>query len=124
MTPFRLSLILAVLAAGQAFGQSTAARPAFEVADIKPADPNTAMPGKGKLLPGGRIELPGMTVKNFIMYAYGVEEKMIVGAPKWAETDRFDVVAKAADTTPPETLRLMFQSLLADRFKLALHRED
>jgi uncharacterized protein (TIGR03435 family) len=124
MKRFWSTLISAVLLAWQAHSQSTANPPAFEVADIKPGNPANPMPGKGRMLPGGRIELPGMTVKNFIMYAYGVQENMIVGGPKWADNDRFDVVAKAASDTPMATLRLMFQSLLAERFKLAIHRED
>jgi hypothetical protein len=61
-------LSTALLFAWQAHSQSTTNPPAFEVADIKPSDPSTAMPGKGRMLPGGRIEIPGMTVKNFIMF--------------------------------------------------------
>ena len=51
-------------------------------------------------------------------------EDMIAGAPKWADTDRFDLVAKAAPDTPVATMRLMLQTLLADRFKLAFHNEE
>lgn len=60
-----------------------------------------------------------------IMAAYGVfQEDMISGLPKWAETDRFDIVAKAPENTPPATLWLMLQSLLADRFQLQIHYEE
>jgi hypothetical protein len=62
-------MIVAVFAfalAGRAFGQSA---PAFEVADIKPSDPSTRMAGKGRLLPGGRIEVPGQSLDNLIMFA-------------------------------------------------------
>jgi uncharacterized protein (TIGR03435 family) len=122
MGRFLSILIPATLLAWPGHSQSTATPPAFEVADIKPsANP---MPGKGRLLPGGRIEIPGMNLKEFIMFAYGVQDNMIVGTAKWAETDRFDIVAKAASDTPMPTLRLMFQNLLAERFKLAIHREN
>jgi uncharacterized protein (TIGR03435 family) len=96
----------------------------FEVADIKPSDPNVPMPGKGRVLPGGRIELPGVTLKIMIMSAWGVQENMISGLPKWAESDRFDLVAKAPRGTPNTDLRLMLQPVIADYFKLAFHRED
>jgi len=49
---------------------------------------------------------------------------MILGGPKWAGQDRFDVVAKAPPNAAAEMMRPMFQSLLAERFKLVIHRED
>src|SRR5436853_80570 len=93
-----------------AFGQSPAKAPAFEVADIKPADPAARMPGKGRLLPGGRIEMPGTSLVDLIRFAYGVQENMIAGAPKWADSDRYDIVAKAAEDTPIPTLAVMMQT--------------
>jgi uncharacterized protein (TIGR03435 family) len=99
-------------------------KPSFEVAAIK-ANTNTSDPlqAKGGFLPGGRVELHNITVQQCIMGAYSVQADMIVGAPKWVETDRFDIVAKAPQDTPEPTLFLMVQSLLEDRFKLAIHRE-
>ena len=42
--------------------------------------------------------------------------------PKWATAERFDVEARAPQPTPTkDQMRLMMQSLLADRFKLTLH---
>src|SRR5262245_39318937 len=43
--------------------------------------------------------------------------------PNWLEFDRFDVFAKVPNNTPPETLKLMLQALLADRFKLVVHND-
>jgi len=37
--------------------------------------------------------------------------------------DRYDIVAKGPENTSPESLRPMLQSLLAERFKLTIHRE-
>jgi uncharacterized protein (TIGR03435 family) len=116
--------VLATVAFIGAAGQTVNKAPAFEVADIKPSDPARGGPGKERLLPGGRIELPGVTVMNLIMVSYGVQENMISGAPKWAATERFDIVAKAGENTPIPTLALMMQSLLAERFQLAIHREE
>ena len=105
------------------YGQDAAATPSFEVADIKPSPPG-AMLGKERLLPGGRIELPGGTVKMLIVASYGVQEDMVSGLPKWAENDRFDIVAKAPENTPVPTLRLMIRTLLAERFHLQFHNEE
>ncbi len=69
--------------------------PAFEVANVKPSDPSVIKMGKGRALPGGRLEVPGYTVRELIMFTYGVTDDMISGGPKWVGEDRFDIVAKA-----------------------------
>jgi uncharacterized protein (TIGR03435 family) len=54
---------------------------------------------------------------------------LIAGGPKWIDSDRFDVDAKAsgdfpsAPDGPSAARRLMLQALLADRFKLQVHNE-
>jgi uncharacterized protein (TIGR03435 family) len=113
-----------IFLASSVFAQAASTPPAFEVADIKPTDPANPMDKKGRMLPGGRIEVGGMTVKDFVVLAYGAQDNIVVGGPKWVETERFDLVAKAPTDVPMPTLRLMVQTLLAERFKLAIHRED
>jgi bla regulator protein blaR1 len=96
----------------------------FEVASIKPADPN----GRGmrvQFAPGGRLTMNGATVKFLIQQAYGVKDFQITGGPNWIGSDRYDISTKAegeGDITP-EQVKPMMQALLADRFKLTLHRE-
>ena len=101
-----------------------AQQPSFEVAEIKPSDPGAPAMRKGRILPGGRIEIPGATLREMIVFAYGVQEDTISGGPGWATKARNDIVAKAPQNASPETLRPMFQALLAERFKLAIHREE
>jgi uncharacterized protein (TIGR03435 family) len=113
-----------LLLAGCALGQDAVKPPSFEVADIKPSDPGTMMDGKGRQGPGGRIDARGITAKQMISAAYGVQDNRIMGVPKWADNVRYDLVARAPDGTPPAMLRQMLQPLLADRLKLAIHRED
>ena len=55
--------------------------------------------------------------------AYAVSADTVLGGPNWLARTRFDIVAKAPDGTSNETLQLMLQSLLADRFKLVLHKD-
>lgn len=48
----------------------------------------------------------------------------IQGGPGWLDEERYDVLAKAGNPeVSRDEVRLMLQSLLADRFKLAFHRE-
>jgi uncharacterized protein (TIGR03435 family) len=116
-------LLAAPLALG-AFGQSPTNPPAFEVAAVKVNTSGGIAPEKERLLPGGRIELSNATLKEMMVPAYGVKSNLIVGGPKWMDTVRFDIVAKAPPDTPVPTLLLMTRTLLEERFKLTFHRED
>ena len=57
-----------------------------------------------------------------IKWAYSVQDYQISG-PGWLNTERFDIIAKAEGPAPDNQLRSMLQALLAERFKLALHRQ-
>jgi uncharacterized protein (TIGR03435 family) len=78
----------------------------------------------GGVLRGGRYELRKATMVDLIRNAYGVDADKIIGGPSWLETDRFDVIAMAPPTTSPDTVKLMLQALLADRFKLTVHTDN
>ena len=57
------------------------------------------------------------------MAAYGVGPHQISGAPDWVESERFEISAKAEHPINDDSvLMIMLQDLLADRFKLQLHR--
>jgi uncharacterized protein (TIGR03435 family) len=117
------SSVLAVILVWAVFSQSNQP-PAFEVAAIKAnANPNDAIRGKARVLAGGQVDVHNVSLKECIMVAYGVQGDRIMRAPNWLDSDRFDIVAKAPPDTPDPTLLLMFQTLLAERFKLAIHRE-
>jgi uncharacterized protein (TIGR03435 family) len=70
------------------------------------------------------VDLKGITLKDLITVAYDIEDERLVGAPKWMETDRFDVAAKTQPGVPFDALIAMLRKLLEERFKLAVHRED
>ena len=67
--------------------------------------------------------MPNAPVHLLIELAYNAKDFQIVGAPSWANSEGYDVTAKAEGNATFETMRPMLQSLLADRFKLRLHRE-
>jgi len=126
MRAFALLLFVGFLS-GTAFGQLalTVSTPAFEAADIH-ASPHTTNPNpfmSGGVLRGGRYDLRKATMVDLIRIAYSVDPDTVLGGPNWLETDRFDIVAKAPPETSPETIKLMLQALLADRFKLVLHKD-
>jgi uncharacterized protein (TIGR03435 family) len=108
-----------------------AARPAFEVASVKP---NRNGDGRVALAfqPGGRVTASNVGLRDLIRLAYQVQPFQIVGGPSWMDSERFDVAAKApgdvpltpiAPGGPPGTLQLMMQSLLAERFNLVAKSE-
>ena len=47
----------------------------------------------------------------------------ITGAPGWVENERFDLEAKADGQANQDDFKVMMQAMLADRFKLKLHRD-
>jgi uncharacterized protein (TIGR03435 family) len=58
-----------------------------------------------------------------IQRAYSVQGFQVVGGPSWISTDGYDIEAKPEGSTDQKRMWLMLQTLLADRFKLSMHRE-
>src|SRR5580704_1907860 len=114
---------IAALSAGGAFPQSTESRPRFEVADVHVSPQTINRFTRGGALHGGRYEFKNATMLDLVSSAYGVDADKVLGGPTWVEMDRFEVIAKAPANSSPETLKLMLQSLLADRFNLTIHQE-
>jgi uncharacterized protein (TIGR03435 family) len=99
------------------------ATPEFEVATIKPATPDR--PGKGFMVRGRQFSTVNTTLGDLITFAYGIHAKQIIGAPAWVDTEKFDLAAQPNGEGQPndKQWKAMIQKLLADRFKLAFHRE-
>jgi len=124
---------LAVLAAFSAIAQSADKALSFEVASVKPAAP-LVPDGRGMIRleppsggPGtkdpGRINYRYQTLKLLMMRAYDVKNFQITG-PVWLDSERFDITATLPPDTTKEQFQVMLQNLLAERFKLAVHREN
>ena len=132
---------LALLSAIGLFGQSSTSSLTFEVASIKPSgtdDRRTMM----QIQPGGALRMTGTTLKMLLAFAYDVREFQIFGGPGWISTDRYDIMAKTGDapvSDTPDDLRKMtdeqrrtvgeqmrerLRALLAERFRLTIHREN
>jgi uncharacterized protein (TIGR03435 family) len=74
--------------------------------------------------PGGRFRARATTLKFLLEWAYGIQPSQHAGGPPWINTDRYDIVAKAEGNATDDQMKLMVQTLLADRFKLKLHHES
>jgi uncharacterized protein (TIGR03435 family) len=108
----RISAFLLLAISAPAFG----AAPQFEVASIKPSDVGG---NYVEVTPAGII-VHSATLATCIKWAYGVQFGQISGVDS---PERYDIVAKTAGPVPSDELKQMLQALLADRFKLALHRQ-
>ncbi len=100
------------------------ANPAFEVATIKPSDPNRRG-GKGFTFQGRHFVTFNTNMNDLIAFAYGMHPKQIVGAPDWFGTELFDIdgVPDAEGQPSMKQTATMVQKLLADRFKLQFHHD-
>ena len=107
--------------------------PAFEVAAIKL---NQSGSGSSRSnIDNGRFTATNVSLKNLIEYqAYGIPGNRVLEGPKWLDSTKFDIEAKMDDSEADHLRTLahgprrletqaMFQQLLADRFKLAVHWE-
>ncbi len=108
---------------GAALSQ-TAEKPAFVVADVHSSPKSTFPQARGPFYTSGRYELRFASLLDMVHIAYNVDPERVAGGPSWLELDRFDVFAKTPEKSSVESRRLMLQSLLAERFKLAIHNDD
>ena len=112
----------AVVAIGLVHAQSALK---FEVASIRPhKGPYTTV---GVHISGPKITIEAYGLLGLIMDAYQLtESSQVSGGPPWMSADsvRFDIAAIAPGQGPAsqEEIRLMLQTLLADRFQLKVHR--
>jgi uncharacterized protein (TIGR03435 family) len=96
--------------------------PAFEVASIKrnvSGDPRSGV----RTLPGGRIAVINLNLRQIIRNAYGSNDLEVVGGPDWIDSDRWDITASAGTGKADEPPEPMLKSLLVDRFTLRAHVE-
>jgi uncharacterized protein (TIGR03435 family) len=110
----------------------------FDVAVIKPSKPDEKFQGG---VNANQVDVKGAALKFLITFAWDLNpnnEEVLVGAPKWLDSDHFDILAKVVSGAPAaaanpgpngpvidvEDLRHMLQDLLKERFKLQAHMED
>jgi uncharacterized protein (TIGR03435 family) len=144
--PLRRTLILAAALAPFTASAQTASPPegqsvarnklSFEAASVRQSAPGVPYVGNVDLdgtdfsarYHGGLVKSDGLLI-NYIFFAYKLQslsQYQLINAqlPKWAQNARFVVEARPEGSPTKDQIRLMMQSLLADRFKLAVHTES
>jgi uncharacterized protein (TIGR03435 family) len=113
-----------------------AATPKFEVATVKPSNPN-GHDTDLRIYPGGRILITGLPLKTMVAMALDVSWWQIPGGDSWMENDFYDVEAKPPANIQPAVTNLrhsrwaiedkrlcsMLLALLIDRFQFKFHPE-
>ncbi len=59
----------------------------------------------------------------YLGHSLTLPTSQVAGGPAWIDSEGYDIEAKAAPNSDPKQQWPMWQNLLADRFKLKLHRE-
>src|SRR5580704_8122016 len=135
---FRVALLLAIAgivvvgAVGALRAQAPAAGtilPAFDVASVKPntssAPASSRFPmGPGDAYVSGTLfSATNQALIVYLRFAYKLGQGGLLRLPGWVYNDRFDIEARAQGNPTKDQMRLMVQSLLADRFNLMTHTE-
>ena len=128
-------LVIGVATAPQLKAQGS---PNFEVASIKPSNPDS----RGirfQFVPGGGMSISGAPLRELIMFAYDIRQFQMVGGPSWIDTERYDINAKppAGGSAPDarsmtavqreefqKLVQTRMQNLLAERFQLKVTQQS
>jgi bla regulator protein blaR1 len=121
--------VMAVLAPVSAQTPSAQSASRFEVATVKAVPP--PQPGEQfninlGTVRNGRVTLTNVSLSDCLRFAYGIVSDSQIAGPDWIKSKaaRFEIVAQADPGTPREQLLSMLQTLLEERLKLVLHREQ
>jgi uncharacterized protein (TIGR03435 family) len=130
--PFGFCLLVGALMPGPTQAQASA----FEVASIKTAvdpgpQPRTCLvpcvPGERFKVDASRVDIRFMTLTRLILMAYRLKPYQLSGPDwmrDWMLASKFDILAKIPEGVSKDLVPEMLQALLAERFKLAIHREN
>lgn len=121
-----LPLIFGALSAQPGRTQFQTPLSGFEVASVKkshlpPPAPGTPF-GVQFSADGGRLTYKNATLRIILTWAYAVKPDQIIG-PAWLDSERYEINATVPPGANKEQVKVMTQNLLAERFKLTLHRE-
>ena len=120
MTRILAAASVGVLFSCLSYSQGATGGPQFEVASVKV---NTTGERPTGDLKGDRMTMYNMPMLVLIARAYQVANDRVAG-PEWLESQGYDIVAKFPPGSKEESLWLMVQKLLVDRFKLTVHRDQ
>jgi uncharacterized protein (TIGR03435 family) len=94
----------------------------FEVASIRPSNPQGAQIDIGMHVDGAQVRFTLFNLISYVGYAYEIPPYQVEG-PDWIGSAFYDIAAKMPEGSSPTQVRAMLRTLLADRFGLKIHRE-
>ena len=123
-----MAAVVGPIGAGVLTGAPTAAivapsgrAPTFDVISIKAN--NNAGGRMGGFATPSQFTATGLSTRRLIRLAYEIHDSQIIGGPDWIGSQAFDVNATMVGDPSADQRRLMMQTMLRDRFKLAFHTE-
>lgn len=75
------------------------------------------------MVSGDSVSLSGVSIVELMRMAFDLSSFQFVSVPRWAVTEKFAVMAKTERPVTADERKEMMQALLADRFRLRVHRE-
>jgi uncharacterized protein (TIGR03435 family) len=99
------------------------AEPTLEAVSVKPS--SDAVSSSNVDSRNARLNATGITVRELLRLGFTLKDFQIANAPRWTETDRFDITAKGTggEGQGLDYVKSLVRQILADRFQLAVHRE-
>jgi uncharacterized protein (TIGR03435 family) len=98
---------------------------AFEVASVKPIAPPLPSAGGAWTVTHGRFRAETGYVRDVIGWAYDLLAAQVKGGPDWIDREPYYFDARAENPDAgADQIRVMLQTLLKDRFKLVIHRDN
>jgi uncharacterized protein (TIGR03435 family) len=101
------------------------AAPDWEVATVKPSDPDDTR-GQHIDLQGSHVLLLDTTVEQFLLLGYGIQQSQLAGEPEWVKTTRWDVDGVPTVQGQPNLaqVQMLIRNILTERFGLQFHHEQ
>src|SRR5262249_20440520 len=106
---------------------------AFDVASVRPSEDrdlgNFPLNAESKYQPTGGLFRASLSLQVYIEFAYRLTHEQagdwLSHLPKWVESQNYAIQARTSNTNASkDQMRLMMQSLLAERFKLKVHFDN
>ena len=97
-------------------------RAEFEVATVKLFKRGSQPENRKITASHGTLMMQQQDLRECITWAYNLSAASQITGPPWLDSEQYDIAAKADESTTQDQLRLMLQTLLAERFKLAIRR--
>ena len=97
---------------------------AFDSVSIKPKGAAPDGPYRARVFWNpGIADFENQSFAALLQFAYNVDGSQVSGGPAWVHSDLYDLTLKTHDPLQGDALRAQLQKIIAERFKLVLHRE-